>query len=318
MPRVHAENRARVEAALSQVPEPFRTTLILRDIEGFVYEEVAEMQGVNLGTVKSRLVRGRACLKALLTAPEPQRESGSAVRNSKCPWERRRDERLQCSAGRIYGLSGRPVDRTRDAADRRASGRLPGVRPGVEVAARRAVVAGRAGSGAGAGRPAAADSRGRQPGAGAQPPQLFARLGSGLEKHRGSVPAAGRARALPARCCCWARSSCWSPCLPSRRRRRPRPTSLWATPPRRICSISPTRRAATTIGAISGPVVVEVYINDAGEVYDYRIVSGPTDAATRSQVENLLLFSRFEPARFFGQPVRGLAVLSFSGVSVRG
>jgi len=66
---VHAENRARVEAALSQVPEPFRTTLILRDIEGFVYEEVAEMQGVNLGTVKSRLVRGRACLKALLMAP---------------------------------------------------------------------------------------------------------------------------------------------------------------------------------------------------------------------------------------------------------
>ncbi len=65
---VHAENRARVEAALAQVPEPFRTTMILRDIEGFVYEEVAEMQGVNLGTVKSRLVRGRACLKALLTS----------------------------------------------------------------------------------------------------------------------------------------------------------------------------------------------------------------------------------------------------------
>ncbi len=66
---VHGENRARVEAALNQVPEPYRSTLILRDIEGFVYEEVAEMQGVNLGTVKSRLVRGRACLKALLTAP---------------------------------------------------------------------------------------------------------------------------------------------------------------------------------------------------------------------------------------------------------
>jgi hypothetical protein len=53
-------------------------------------------------------------------------------------------------------------------------------------------------------------------------------------------------------------------------------------------------------------------------VYDYRIVSGPTDATTRSQVESLLLFSRFAPARFFGQPVRGLAVLEFSGVSVRG
>jgi RNA polymerase sigma-70 factor (ECF subfamily) len=63
---VHQENRERVEWALSQVPEPFRTTLILRDIEGFIYEEVAEMQGVNLGTVKSRLVRGRACLKAVL------------------------------------------------------------------------------------------------------------------------------------------------------------------------------------------------------------------------------------------------------------
>jgi RNA polymerase sigma-70 factor, ECF subfamily len=68
---VHQENRTRVEAALAKVPEPFRTTLILRDIEGFVYEEVAEMQGVNLGTVKSRLVRGRACLKALLTAQSP-------------------------------------------------------------------------------------------------------------------------------------------------------------------------------------------------------------------------------------------------------
>jgi hypothetical protein len=67
-----------------------------------------------------------------------------------------------------------------------------------------------------------------------------------------------------------------------------------------------------------GPVVVEAYVNGQGEVYDYRIVSGPVDAATRSQVENLLLWSHFEPARFFGQPVRGLAVLSFSGVSVRG
>lgn len=66
------------------------------------------------------------------------------------------------------------------------------------------------------------------------------------------------------------------------------------------------------------PVVVEVYINDEGQVYDYRIVSGPSDASTRAQVENLLLLSRFQPARFFGQPVRGLAVLSFSGISVRG
>lgn len=68
----------------------------------------------------------------------------------------------------------------------------------------------------------------------------------------------------------------------------------------------------------SAPVVVEAYINGEGEVYDYRIVSGPVDDKIRAQVENLLLWSHFEPARFFGQPVRGLAVLSFSGVSVRG
>jgi anti-sigma factor RsiW len=85
----------------------------------------------------------------------------------------------------------------------------------------------------------------------------------------------------------------------------------------RLLSLS-TGAGNNEIGASSGPVVVEVYINDAGQMYDYRIVSGPTDQETQSQVENLLLTSVFAPARFFGQPVRGLAVLSFAGVSVRG
>jgi RNA polymerase sigma-70 factor (ECF subfamily) len=71
---VHAQTRTRVEQALSRVPEPFRTTLILRDIEGFVYEEVAEIQNVNLGTVKSRLVRGRALLRAILADSQPGRK----------------------------------------------------------------------------------------------------------------------------------------------------------------------------------------------------------------------------------------------------
>lgn len=70
-----SENRERVERALLLVPEPYRTTLILRDVEGFVYEEVAEMQGVNLGTVKSRLVRGRAILRNLLTVPTRERNT---------------------------------------------------------------------------------------------------------------------------------------------------------------------------------------------------------------------------------------------------
>jgi anti-sigma factor RsiW len=72
------------------------------------------------------------------------------------------------------------------------------------------------------------------------------------------------------------------------------------------------------IAALPGPVVVEAYVNSEGTVYDFRIVSGPNDAQTRAQVENLLVSGVFEPARFFGQPVRGLAILSFSGVSVRG
>lgn len=75
---------------------------------------------------------------------------------------------------------------------------------------------------------------------------------------------------------------------------------------------------ADQIGTAEAPLVVEAYVDGTGKVYDYRIVTGPTDAETRSQLENLLLFSVFEPARSFGQPVRGLAVLSFAGVSVHG
>jgi RNA polymerase sigma-70 factor (ECF subfamily) len=82
---VHEENRLRVEAALKQVPEPFRTTLVLRDVEGFVYEEVAEMQGVSLGTVKSRLVRGRAYLKTLLTAPAVAASSQACTQFDEVP-----------------------------------------------------------------------------------------------------------------------------------------------------------------------------------------------------------------------------------------
>ncbi len=64
----HEEVRARVEEELRHIPEPFHAVVILRDIEGFSYEEVAEILGVNLGTVKSRLMRGRAYLKERLAA----------------------------------------------------------------------------------------------------------------------------------------------------------------------------------------------------------------------------------------------------------
>src|SRR5581483_352245 len=65
---VHEEIRARVEEELRKVPEPYRTTVILRDLEEMSYEEIAEITEVSLGTVKSRLTRGREALKLRLTA----------------------------------------------------------------------------------------------------------------------------------------------------------------------------------------------------------------------------------------------------------
>jgi RNA polymerase sigma-70 factor, ECF subfamily len=62
----HEEIRARVESELKQVPEPYRTTVVLRDIEGLSYEEIADVLQVSLGTVKSRLIRGRDALKRRL------------------------------------------------------------------------------------------------------------------------------------------------------------------------------------------------------------------------------------------------------------
>ncbi len=62
------ELRVRVEAALREIPAAFRTVVVLREIEGFSYDEIAEVLDVNIGTVKSRLTRGRAALRLLLTA----------------------------------------------------------------------------------------------------------------------------------------------------------------------------------------------------------------------------------------------------------
>lgn len=60
------ELRARVELELKSVAEPFRTAVILRDIEELSYEQIAEVMDVSLGTVKSRLVRGRDALRKRL------------------------------------------------------------------------------------------------------------------------------------------------------------------------------------------------------------------------------------------------------------
>jgi RNA polymerase sigma-70 factor (ECF subfamily) len=65
------ELRARVELELKSVAEPYRTAVILRDIEDLSYEQIAEVMEVSLGTVKSRLVRGRDALRKRLERHMP-------------------------------------------------------------------------------------------------------------------------------------------------------------------------------------------------------------------------------------------------------
>ncbi len=67
--------RSRVEAALRTIPEVFREVVVLREIEGFGYEEIAEILNVNLGTVKSRLTRGRSALREALVHEFPSRNT---------------------------------------------------------------------------------------------------------------------------------------------------------------------------------------------------------------------------------------------------
>ncbi len=60
------ELKDRVEQELRRLDEPFRTTIILREIEELSYEEIADVMQTSLGTVKSRITRGREALKQRL------------------------------------------------------------------------------------------------------------------------------------------------------------------------------------------------------------------------------------------------------------
>jgi RNA polymerase sigma-70 factor, ECF subfamily len=61
------ETRALIEQALDEVSPVFRTAVVLRDIEDLSYEEIADILQVSLGTVKSRILRGREALRRALT-----------------------------------------------------------------------------------------------------------------------------------------------------------------------------------------------------------------------------------------------------------
>jgi RNA polymerase sigma-70 factor (ECF subfamily) len=55
-----------LRSAIADLPEVFRTTIVLREIQGMAYEEIAEITGVSLGTVKSRIARARLRLQSQL------------------------------------------------------------------------------------------------------------------------------------------------------------------------------------------------------------------------------------------------------------
>jgi RNA polymerase sigma-70 factor (ECF subfamily) len=64
------ELAAAIEQGIAQLPEDQRVVVILSDVQGLAYEEIAEVTNTNLGTVKSRLSRARARLRDILRAGE--------------------------------------------------------------------------------------------------------------------------------------------------------------------------------------------------------------------------------------------------------
>ena len=70
--RVQGLVRGDITRALAALPEPYRTAIVLADIEGWTWEEVAAILGVPIGTVQSRVFRGRRALRTLLKDYAPR------------------------------------------------------------------------------------------------------------------------------------------------------------------------------------------------------------------------------------------------------
>ena len=61
-----------LDAAIKSMPAGYREVIVLHDVEGFTHEEIASMLGIELGTSKSQLARGRAWLRQALDGGDPE------------------------------------------------------------------------------------------------------------------------------------------------------------------------------------------------------------------------------------------------------
>lgn len=89
-PQEEAERRElgeRIEEGLRALPPPLREALVLREVQELRYDEISEVLGLDIGTVKSRISRGRKKLRGFLLAsgnfspPPPSKETGKGGRS---------------------------------------------------------------------------------------------------------------------------------------------------------------------------------------------------------------------------------------------
>lgn len=71
-----------LRAALDELPEEFANALVLHAVEGFAYKEIAEIQGVAIGTVMSRLHRARAGMRKILARRKAEQAAATAAREA--------------------------------------------------------------------------------------------------------------------------------------------------------------------------------------------------------------------------------------------
>ncbi len=85
--------------------------------------------------------------------------------------------------------------------------------------------------------------------------------------------------------------------------------------PRYLYSEAPTQPIAASNEFVA--VMVDAKVDAAGRVYDFDVVDGPNDPATRLRIEANLLESVFKPATVFGVPVPGHALMTYTAISAK-